>query len=436
MKNKHLTLQDRQSIEQMLNNKKSFAEIARNLGKNKCTISKEVRAHAERFRIGGYGQNYNSCEHRRTCQKAFICTTCNSPRKFKLCRRCAMCNLRCPDFEKEECSRHTKPPYVCNGCGKRSFCTLEKKVYVANDAHEEYRALLCESRKGFSYTEEELLWLDRLISPLIQQGQSPHHVYTTNDDSLMVSERTIYRLIDSRVISAMNLDLPRKLRFKGRRKKKEFKVDKACRIGRDFQCFQKFLEENPGMPVTQLDSVEGKKGGKVLLTIHFVKCEMMLAFLRDANTARSVADTFDFLYRELGDTEFENIFRVCLADNGSEFTNPMALEFDPEDGVRRTRVYYCDPNAPYQKGSAERNHEFIRCFIPKGVDLGQYSQDDITLMMNHINSYSRESLGNKCPYDVFRFFYGDKLLNLLGCTTIQAQQVTLNKSVFGKEVSE
>ena len=344
--------------------------------------------------------------------------------------------MNCPNFEKEVCPRHAKPPYVCNGCGKRSFCTLEKKVYLGNNAHEEYRCLLSSARTGCSFSEEELLRLDQLISPLIQQGQSPHHVYVTNNDSIMVSERTIYRLIDSRAISAMNLDLPRKMRFKTRRKKKEFKVDKACRIGRDFNCFQKFMEENPDLPVTQLDSVEGKKGGKVLLTVHFVKCEMMLAFLREANTAKSVSDIFDSIYRDLGDTEFESIFKVCLADNGSEFSNPMAIEFDPVDGVRRTRLYYCDPNAPYQKGSAERNHEFIRCFIPKGVDLDKYSQDDITLMMNHINSYSRESLGNKCPYDVFRYFYGDKLLNLLGCTTIPAKQVTLNKSVFRKEVSE
>ena len=149
-----------------------------------------------------------------------------------------------------------------------------------------------------------------------------------------------------------------------------------------------------------------------------------------------MSDIFDILYQGLGNAEFANIFRVCLADNGSEFSNPMSIEFDPVDGVRRTRLYYCDPNAPYQKGSAERNHEFIRCFIPKGTDLSRYSQYDITLMMNHINSYSRESLGNKCPYDVFRFFYGDRLLNLLGCLTIPAQQVTLNRSVFRKEVSE
>ena len=436
MKNKHLTLQNRRSIEQMLNEKKTFTEIARILEKDKCTISKEIRAHVKYFRVGGQGINYNSCMNRYNCQKTRICGNCISPKKYKICRRCVLCNLHCSDFEKEVCERHTKPPYVCNGCGKRSYCTLEKKVYLSDDAHEAYCTLLRESRKGFSYTEEELLRLDRLISPLIRQGQSPHHVYVTNTDSLMVSERTIYRLIDARVISAMNMDLPRKLRFKGRRKKKEFKVDKKCRIGRDYSCFLKFLKENPDTPVVQLDSVEGRKGSKVLLTIHFVKSEMMLAFLRDANTAKSVSDVFDYLYQSLGDVEFENIFRLCLADNGSEFSNPMAIEFDPVDGIRRTRVFYCNPNAPYQKGSAERNHEFIRCFIPKGTDLGQYSQNDITLMMNHINSYSRESLGNKCPYDAFRFFYGDKLLKLLQCTTIPAQQVTLNKSVFRKEVSE
>ena len=433
---KHLTLQDRQCIELMLNDKKSLTEIAQALNKSKSTISREIRARVTFIRTGAKGKSYNNCKNQYGCQRTHVCGTCTSPTRFALCRRCSQCNFHCPDFEKKVCPRHAKPPYVCNGCGKRWECTLEKKVYSANEAHEGYRALLCESRRGLSYTEEELLYLDRLISPLIQQGQSPHHVYVNNDNSIMVSERTIYRLIDSRAISAMNLDLPRKMRFKGRRKKKEFKIDKACRVGRDFSCFQKFMEEHPDMPVIQLDSVEGKKGGKVLLTIHFVKCEMMLAFLRDANTAKSVVDIFDFLYQQLGDVAFESIFRVCLADNGSEFSNPMALEFDPIDGVRRTRLYYCDPNAPYQKGSAERNHEFIRCFIPKGIDLGQYSQDDITLMMNHINSYSRESLGNRCPYDVFRFFYGDKLLNVLGCVTIPPQQVMLNKSVFRKEVSE
>ena len=162
---------------------------------------------------------------------------------------------------------------------------------------------------------------------------------------------------------------------------------------------------------------------------------MMLAFLRDANNAKSVIDIFDSLYEGLGAEEFQKIFILLLADNGSEFSNPKAVEFT-DDGERRTRMFYCDPSAPYQKGSCERNHEFIRSCIPKGKDLSEYTQSDITLMMNHINSYARGSLGNKCPYEVFRFFYGDKLLNLLGCVTIPAQQITLKPSLFRKEVAE
>lgn len=85
--------------------------------------------------------------------------------------------------------------------------------------------------------------------------------------------------------------------------------------------------------------------------------------------------------------------------------------------------------------SAERNHEFIRCFLPKGTDLAPYSQADIRLMIDHINSYSRESLGNKCPYDVFSFLYGQEILDLLGCHKVPPQDVTLNRSIFHKEGS-
>ena len=55
-------------------------------------------------------------------------------------------------------------------------------------------------------------------------------------------------------------------------------------------------------------------------------------------------------------------------------------------------------------------------------------------MMNHINSYSMESLGDKCPYDVFRFLYGREILDKLGCRRIPPKEVTLSCSVF-KEVT-
>lgn len=55
-------------------------------------------------------------------------------------------------------------------------------------------------------------------------------------------------------------------------------------------------------------------------------------------------------------------------------------------------------------------------------------------MMDHINSYSRESLGNRCPYEMFSFLYGQKIPDLLGCHRIPPQEVTLNRSIFRREV--
>ena len=189
------------------------------------------------------------------------------------------------------------------------------------------------------------------------------------------------------------------------------------------------MEEHPGIPVVELDSVEGMKGKSVLLTVHFKRAEMMLAFIRSHNDSASVIAAFHSLYESLTPELFRKIFKVCVADNGTEFSNPSAIENDP-DGIPRTHVFYCNPSAPFEKGSAERNHEFIRQVIPKGVDMTPYSQDDISYMMDHINSYARESLGGKTPYDMFSFLYGEESLVRLGCHRIPPNEVTLNPSIL------
>ena len=111
-----------------------------------------------------------------------------------------------------------------------------------------------------------------------------------------------------------------------------------------------------------MDTVEGKIVGKVLLTLHFTIPQFMLAFIRDANTSQSVIDIFNRLYMELYPVVFGELFQVLLGDNGSEFSNPTAIELDTQ-GILRTRVFYCDPQAPYQKGAAENNHTLIRRII-------------------------------------------------------------------------
>ena len=128
---------------------------------------------------------------------------------------------------------------------------------------------------------------------------------------------------------------------------------------------------------------------------------------------------------------FTKLFQLLLDDNGSEFSNPKALEFDGE-GNRRTRMFYCDPSSPFQKGAAENNHEFIRRIIPKGTSLDTFSQHDIDLMMDHINSYGRKKLGDRSPYEAFTFINGKESLEKLGCRHIPTKDITLQPSLLKK----
>ena len=279
-------------------------------------------------------------------------------------------------------------------------------------------------------TEQEMSRLNAFVTPLILQWQSIHQIYVNYADTLMCSEKTLYNYIDHGFFDARNIDLPRKVRYRPRKKEQEFKVDRGCYVGRNYVDYQQFLLKHPNAHTVQMDSVIGTVGGKVLLTIHFPETSFMMAFLRDANTSQSVIDVFDYLYRKLGKDLFEKLFPVILTDRGSEFFNPKMIECEPSCGIRRTNVFYCDPSSPYPKGSIEVNHELVRRILPKGTSFDKLTQTDIDHMMNHINSYRRAKLGNWTPYEAFTFYYGKEALEKLGCSQIDQSCVVMTPKLF------
>lgn len=425
----YTTFEERLEIENGLRENLSFGEIADRLDKDRSTVSREVRKYAAVEKSGYGAAGYNACVHRPNCTKSHVCKGDCGRQSIKYCKLCGRCNDFCPDFEEQTCIIRMKPPYICNGCEERNRCTLEKTLYSAISAQKAADRNISESRRGVLSTEQELTVLNELVTPLILQGHSVHQIYATNVDSLMCSEKTLYNYIDCGFFDARNIDLPRKVRYRPRKKKKEFKVDKGCYIGRNYLDYQAFMAKNPEYHTVQMDSVIGTVGGKVLLTIHFPDTGLMLAFLRISNTSQSVIDVLDRLYITLGRKLFEKLFPVLLTDRGSEFSNPAALERSP-DGIRRTNVFYCDPNAPFQKGSLEVNHSLIRRILPKGTSFNDLEQADIDRMMNHINSYKRKKLGNKSPYEVFDFYYGKELFEKLGYEQIPSNNIILTPKLL------
>ncbi|HOM41901.1 MAG TPA: helix-turn-helix domain-containing protein [Clostridia bacterium] len=428
-KNKHLTDAERLQIEQWLKDRVHISQIAQKLNKNKSTVSREIRSRAITSDKYAPYRIHNRCINRNDCQKRYLCD--NKPNCTKRCSLCSLCNDLCEDYQEQPCYKLYDPPYVCNGCMDEHQCVLRKKYYLHRKAHEAYREMLVESRVGANITENELLALDEIVSPLVMRGQSIHHIVTHNPDQFEVSEKSIYRYVSGGLLKARNIDMPRVCRIKPRKSKPvEHKVDSGCRIGRTYADFLSFVETS-GASVVEMDSVIGRIGGKVLLTMMFKSCDLMLAFIRDRNTSQSVIDVFNHIDETLGRETFSRLLTVCLADNGSEFSNPKALEYD-EQGNSRTRLFYCDPFAAFQKPNVELNHEFIRKILPKGVSFDNLEQSDISLMMSHINSYSREKLNDKTPFDMFGFIYGYDVLEKLGIYRIPANEILLKPSLLKK----
>lgn len=430
---KHMSLNDRQLIQFALNKHSSFKEIGRELNRDCTTIRNEILNNREKLTTGFNKMGYNNCLHRKKCNLTVKCPNCINKSNRK-CSQCGNCRNICEFFEEEVCEVLNKPPYVCNGCQKKYRCSLTRYVYDASAAQKLYEERLSNSRKGINLDEGDLEYLNKILKTLVKdQGQSIHHVLITHKDELIVSERTLYEYIDLGYFpDVRNIDLPRKVRYRGRSKStKYYKVDKNCLEGRKYEDYLKFKEEHPNLCVVEMDSVEGKKGESCILTLHFVNSEFMIAFKREYNNAQSVIEIFDAIYDMVGLETFKKLFPIILTDNGTEFSDPKAIEFD-SNGNRRTWLFYCHPSSPQEKGACEVNHELIRRIVPKGISWDNYEQKDINLMMSHVNSYARENLNDKSPHLLFTTLYSNELANLFGISRIEPDNIVLKPTLLSK----
>lgn len=422
---KHLSLEDRNHIAEALGKKMTFEEIAKFLRKDPTTISKEVKKRRVCKPRNEFASR-NNCILKQHCTFRHICGNSLCHRR---CASCSRCIDHCKDFSPEFCKHLKKAPFVCNGCEKKTVCRLEKYYYTSLSAHNHYRQTLSASREGINLTPEQLSELDELVTPLILKGQPITHIYAKNNDAIPCTSRTLYNYIDNHIITAKNIDLPRKVRYKPRKKKKKVEINHTWREDRKYSDFTELVELYPDIQIVEMDTVEGIKGGKVLLTMFFRNSKLMLAFLLPNKTQAAVVDVFNFIEEKLGSKIFQKTFPVILTDNGSEFTNPLLLEFGSKDFVR-TSIYYCDPNAAYQKASLEKNHEFIRYVVPKGKSFDRFTQKDITKLINHINSTARNSLNGRTPFEIATLLLDETVLKVLDLKEILCNKIHLKPSLL------
>lgn len=418
----HLTLEQRRIIEEGIRNGSSKSAIAQTIGKDKSTVAKEIRLHRTLV---------------RKCSLPLECAV------YAHCRHGHNCSTRCPDYVPFRCSRRDRTPGACNGCSRMTRCRFNKYKYIPEDAEHEYRLTLTDSRQGVNLTRQEALTMADIIVPLLKKGHSPYQIVNDHPE-LGICEKTLYNYLEAGVFhyigGAIDLDLRRKVSRKPSKKKaNEFRKreDRKYLKGRLYKDYLAYMEENPDVSVTQMDTVYNDgSDGPFIQTFRFMRGMVLFALYHNEKTAQEMKEGVDLLETILGHEVFRKYVNVLLTDRGSEFSMADAMETGADCSIR-TRVFFCDPLQAGQKGSLENNHIELRYILPKQKDLrniGLTCQEDLNLALSHINSASVEKLGGKSPLEVTQFLYPDlyEKLEVFGIHQINKDEIVLSPALLRK----
>lgn len=407
----HLVIDERQKIEECLNENLNFTQIGKLIDKDRTSIRNEIKNHIEIIKRTEHGNSVH-CSYLKDCIKY----------TGKACKK------KCENYSEAKCELLNKPPYVCNGCKSKRYCRYEKKYYRYLKAQKEYTKELTDARNGIRISPKEVSNINNSISTLIkEQKHSVNQIYINNPDQISFSKTTFYKYIDLGIFTFRNIDLPRRVRYKASTSKRRTRKETLIRVNRTYKDFNCYLQNNNyrDISIVQMDTVEGIKGGKVFLTLLFENHNLMLIYLLDTKTKEAVNNIFNKLKKDLGEKEFKRLFEVILTDNGSEFFGADNIECN-EKGNKIVSLFYCDPSASYQKGALEKNHEYIRYYLPKHSSFDDLTQEQVNLMNNHINSIPRDSLKSLTPYVSSSSLLSDFAKEKLNLKYIEPNLVNLN----------
>ncbi|MHC1787610.1 MAG: transposase [Christensenellales bacterium] len=401
----HLTLEQRRIIQTGIENRSNKVDIARTIGKDATTVSKEIRTH----RVLKPHNTFNNrclCIHLKECGK---------------------CQKKCGRYAEPACGGRDRSPGACNHCQSKA-CHLDKYYYDAQRAQDAYESISSSSRQGLNLTEERRLAIGAVIASLLKKGQSVYQIMISHGQEIGLSSRCLYNYIEMGVFKDFGVDnfsLKEVVNRRISHNKYKVRKEPAVYTYHKYEDYLAFCREAPQALTTEMDTVYNDVAGPFIQTFFFEGTGFMLGFLHQEKTSVSMAATLDMLQDRLGNELFRNLFSLLLTDRGSEFEKVSLFEKNSRTGEIRLNIFFCDPMQSAQKPHVENNHNFVRDIIPNGFPLTYLEQADLDLMFSHINSTPRKSLNGKTPYEVFSFLFGSDVARILNIVPIERDKVTL-----------
>jgi len=140
------------------------------------------------------------------------------------------------------------------------------------------------------------------------------------------------------------------------------------------------------------DLILGRNGGSQVATLVERTTGLVMLGKLDNKQAPTVAARL----QERIETLPKHLRRSLTWDQGTEMAAHASLTI--ATGVP---VYFCDPHAPWQRGSNENINGLLRQYLPHGTDLSRHSQDDLDLIADKLNRRPRKRHGFLSPSEKF-----------------------------------
>jgi IS30 family transposase len=137
------------------------------------------------------------------------------------------------------------------------------------------------------------------------------------------------------------------------------------------------------------DTILGKGGRSAVGTlVERTTRFVLLLHLGGSRSADAVESAMRVAIQGLPD----HLRRTITWDQGAEMANHV--RFTVATGIP---IYFCDPHAPWQRGSNENTNGLLRQYMPKGADLSKFTPADLQRIQDSLNGRPRMTLGYRTP---------------------------------------
>ena len=214
------------------------------------------------------------------------------------------------------------------------------------------------------------------------------------DESMRVSHETIYRSLFIQARGVLKKELIQHLRFKRRIRRSRHARDSGHHKGQIVDAIS--IRERPAEIEDRAipghwegDLIGGTKNSHIATLVERHSRFVMLVKVPSKDTTTVVAA----LTQHVGKLP-ATLRRSLTWDRGLEMAQHKTFTVDTE-----VKVYFCDPQSPWQRGSNENTNGLLRQYFPKRTDLSAHSQEELDEVALLLNQRPRKTLGFQTPAD-------------------------------------